>query len=671
MLNGINKAIDSRGAIGDIPPDEEWNKTYYIPSRWTAMGNCIQVTPDGGYIVTGDVGGAEQYSAYLLKIDDRGKELWNRTFGGDFSHNFDNGYWVEVTDDNGYIITGRRTRILPNALNPQTSPRDNTNIGNDGKFYAFDIYPGENSAWFDPTTPGVLNYLGPNTADSFISAGTWGNDIWYAAAYYGGLYVVDPTTGAMTLIGGSTPLFGLGFDDSSGYLYGCDATNLYEVNMETGATTLVGPFNTGGLMIDMAIDGYGNAYGHDIANDAIYKIDLTTGATTLIGPTGIDCNYGQGMGYDKDNGVLYLAAYTSIGQLYTCDITTGHCTLVGNFQGGDEVDGLAIPYNNIHHYSDAWLIRTDANGIELWNRTFGGGGGSKVGHCVKQTKDGGYIVAGTDNDHLLLYKTDASGTEVWHKTYAFENYSEGYSLALTADGGYIITGQGVIITGQSPASYLLLMKTDENGTVEWEKDFFANTWPYHSCGYSAEQTSDGGYIVGGSTSDDLLLMKTDQNGSEVWNQTYGDIGSDSGCSVLQAADGDYIVGGTRGAIPTDMMDKFWLIRTHPNGTVVWNQLYPILLSSRYSCMQQTPDNGFIATGAAGDLFETKCVIFKLNVGNNRPPSSSSIEGPSWGLIETNYSFCINATDPDGDALYCMWDWGDGNITGWLGPVPPK
>jgi len=57
-------------------------------------------------------------------------------------------------------------------------------------------------------------------------------------------------------------------------------------------------------------------------------------------------------------------------------------------------------------------------------------------------------------------------------------------------------------------------------------------------------------------------------------------------------------------------------------------------------------------------------VFK---GPNQPPSPPTIVGPSWGLINVNYTFCINVTDPNADNIYCKWDWGDGNITEWLGP----
>jgi len=55
-------------------------------------------------------------------------------------------------------------------------------------------------------------------------------------------------------------------------------------------------------------------------------------------------------------------------------------------------------------------------------------------------------------------------------------------------------------------------------------------------------------------------------------------------------------------------------------------------------------------------------------GSSNPPSTPVISGPSKGKINVKYTFFANATDPDGDALYYWFDWGDGNNIGWLGPI---
>jgi hypothetical protein len=44
-----------------------------------------------------------------------------------------------------------------------------------------------------------------------------------------------------------------------------------------------------------------------------------------------------------------------------------------------------------------------------------------------------------------------------------------------------------------------------------------------------------------------------------------------------------------------------------------------------------------------------------------------INGPIRGLIHQSYIFSINANDPNGDSIYYMWEWGDGNVSKWVGP----
>jgi PKD domain len=51
-----------------------------------------------------------------------------------------------------------------------------------------------------------------------------------------------------------------------------------------------------------------------------------------------------------------------------------------------------------------------------------------------------------------------------------------------------------------------------------------------------------------------------------------------------------------------------------------------------------------------------------------PPIPPIIDGPYYGKTNTTYTFFLGPiTDPDGDQLYCLFDWGDGNISGWFGP----
>lgn len=62
------------------------------------------------------------------------------------------------------------------------------------------------------------------------------------------------------------------------------------------------------------------------------------------------------------------------------------------------------------------------------------------------------------------------------------------------------------------------------------------------------------------------------------------------------------------------------------------------------------------------------MAFQLYGGLNYAPLPPVIHGWSNGDVNIEYDFWTDpVTDPSGDSLYIRWDWGDGNITDWIGP----
>ena len=250
---------------------------------------------------------------------------------------------------------------------------------------------------------------------------------------------------------------------------------------------------------------------------------------------------------------------------------------------------------------DIWLMKTYSNGDQWWNQTYGGSL-DDVGYCVRQTDDGGYIIVGYTYSYgpgktdVWLIKTNHAGEHVWNQTYGGSEFERGQFVEQTDDKGFIIAGH---TTSSGAGSYdVWLIKTDENGTLEWDKTYGGIN---EDKGYCVHQTSDGGYIITGHTNysvfgtGDVWLIKTDSNGNNLWNQTFGGIWSDFAETVEQTTDGGYIiVGGTNssGAGNYDV----WLIKTDANGNKLWDKTYGGTNEDVGRCIEQTMEGGYIITG---------------------------------------------------------------------------
>ena len=185
------------------------------------------------------------------------------------------------------------------------------------------------------------------------------------------------------------------------------------------------------------------------------------------------------------------------------------------YDGGYIITGSTRSYGN--GSSDVLLIKTDQQGQEEWIQTFGGGY-IDIGNSIKQTSDNGYIITGYTQSYgngsrdVWLIKTNSQGNEEWNQTFGGSYIDIGNSIQQTIDGGYIITGS----RGTDYYSDLWLIKTDYQGNEEWNQTFGGNDYDF---GNSVQQTTDDGYIIIGHTKSygnggyDIFLIKTDSEGN--------------------------------------------------------------------------------------------------------------------------------------------------------------
>jgi hypothetical protein len=212
------------------------------------------------------------------------------------------------------------------------------------------------------------------------------------------------------------------------------------------------------------------------------------------------------------------------------------------------------------------------------------------------------------------------------------------------DGGYILGGetQGTNNGDKSQDSRggydYWIVKTDENGTKQWDKRFGGTGEDYFK---AILQTSDGGFLLGGGSNsplsfdksqddngigDDYWIVKTDANGVKQWDVTLGGDDYDFFADMVATADGGYLLAGTsRSSISGDVTDSargsddFWLVKIDGNGVKQWDRKYGGLGDEYLDNIKQTFEGGHILSG-----------VTSSPVSGEVSEPQFSIDGPFYG-----------------------------------------
>ena len=325
---------------------------------------------------------------------------------------------------------------------------------------------------------------------------------------------------------------------------------------------------------------------------------------------------------------------------------------------GYVIIGSTASYGNGNN--DVWLIKVDPDGNEIWNRTYGGGD-TDNGRAIEETLDGGFILTGGtysysngEND-VWIIKTDSEGNEVWNRTYGGNSFDWGESVIKTSNGGYLIAGD-TLSYGMGQYD-IWLIKINEEGVEQWNKTYGGNIWDQV---YTIQQTDDDGFIFIGYTSSygagqyDIWLIKTDSNGNILWARTYGGRDVDIGYSVQQTNDGKYILVGFTRSYGVGSYD-LWLIKTDENGIREWNQTYGGRDWDEGWSVKELPNGGYVTCGCtrsygAGNY---DVWLFKTNaVGDLDFTNGEIISTDFLGTVDSYYieSFSYVARVPSGTSL---------------------
>ena len=252
-----------------------------------------------------------------------------------------------------------------------------------------------------------------------------------------------------------------------------------------------------------------------------------------------------------------------------------------------------------------------------WEKRYGGSGHDEA-WSVKETKDGGYIIAGDSSSSngdvssnkgkkdLWLVKLDKKGDLEWQTNFGGSDFDGISSVVQTKDGGYILgastySNDGDVGQNKGGLDYWIL-KVDSRRQLEWEKTYGGTG--IDKC-TSIIEAWEGGYIVIGSGNDsngdisanngryDLWILKLDIAGNIEWDKNYGGSCNDSAASIQKTEDGGYIVLG-------ESNSSCWILKLDKYGKVIWEKTYGSKGREQPQSIQLTADGGYVAVCLKSD-----------------------------------------------------------------------
>lgn len=276
-----------------------------------------------------------------------------------------------------------------------------------------------------------------------------------------------------------------------------------------------------------------------------------------------------------------------------------------------------------------------------------------VGRSVALTADGGYLVsgqtwAGSSQYGIVLVRTDSFGdtTSVRHVPGA--SNGSGYLCRLL--GGDFVT------VGIRSGGRLFARGFDASGDSIWSYDESLRGQVY-----AVVAAGDGGCVIAGRDSMlDMGLIKLDSAGHGEWNHGYDDprIQGSTAHGVAETRDSGFILCGDA----VDYLGSYVrLVRTDSQGETLWTRLYDGPVGPSLQAVCETPDRGFLAVGSEFDTLQEQNAVYLMRTDSNGAVLwSRNISPPGAGTE----ALALRETRDSGYVIAGTIDWGD-SARAWL------
>lgn len=273
-----------------------------------------------------------------------------------------------------------------------------------------------------------------------------------------------------------------------------------------------------------------------------------------------------------------------------------------------------------------------------WQRCYGGSDEDRFS-TVKQTSDGGYIMAGytfSDDGDLIqgnegtdcwVVKTNSIGNIEWQLRMGGSLWENVEDIQQTIDEGFVCLINTNSADGDFSTNYgsddIWIVKLNTNGELEWQRSLGGSMF---EIGRSISLTSDGGFIIAATSSSDdfdvetnqgavdIWIVKLNNTGDIQWQKSYGGSLSDSSNDIEVTADGGYIVAGQTMSSDGDVLGSngngdAWCIKLDSLGNIEWSKCYGGTVNEFFTTVRELGSNGYVFLGSTnsqdGDITNPK------------------------------------------------------------------
>jgi hypothetical protein len=348
---------------------------------------------------------------------------------------------------------------------------------------------------------------------------------------------------------------------------------------------------------------------------------IMVGSTDSFGAGGKDVYLVK---IDSEGGIIWTNTFGGMEDDFGRDL----CLSPG---GGIVLVGASSSFDPEPPYvSDVYVVKANADGEEEWHTTLGGTA-VDYGFSIQATSDGGYIVLGGSwsfggAENMYLIKLDETGNEQWHGSYGLDNCMDlGYSVKQTSDGGYILAGYTVPLMEGSSDFYLV--KTDDEGNELWSNTYGGPDEETPQC----VEIIPGGFLITGTTENymqgtsDIFVVKVSPSGDEIWSETYGGPDSEGGKWGIRSQLGGYIIGGFSSSYGQGGTDAY-IFKINSDADELWSLPIGGTYDDGCSAIKQSDDVGFMLVGWTCSFGAGESDVYAVRLTSEFIPQCDYIPG---------------------------------------------